>query len=48
MVLQSGKKLKYKKWKEIVIEPTNVIDTKKLEVHWPTYRRKPKRYHPWR
>lgn len=48
MVLLDGKKLNYKKWKEKVEQPTKVVDIKELEVLWPTYGRKPKKYHPWR
>lgn len=48
MVLQNGKKLKYRKWKEKITEPTKIIGVKELEVYWPTIKRKPKKYHPWK
>ena len=48
MVMQNGKKLKCKKYREKISEPINIIDTKELEVYWPSYGRKPKKHHPWR
>lgn len=48
MVLHNGKKLKYKKYKEQILEPTKVVGSKELEILWPSFGRKPKRYHPWR
>jgi hypothetical protein len=48
MVLQNGKKLKFKKWKEKIDEPTKIVGTKELEVYWPTIKRKPGKYHPWK
>ena len=44
----TGEKLKYKKWKEREIESPKTIDVKDLEVLWPTKKRKPGRYHPWK
>ena len=48
MIMQSGRKLEYQKWNEMVCEPTKVLDTKELEVSWQTIKRKPSRRHPWR
>ena len=48
MVMFDGKKLKYKKYRENIAEPTKIVGTKELEVIWPTFGRKPKKYHPWR
>lgn len=48
LVIQNGKKLNYKKWKEKVAEPTKIISSKELEVYWPTIKRKPGKYHPWK
>lgn len=49
MVLQNGKALKYKKWKEKICEPTKVVGAKELEILWPTLiTRKPKKNHPWK
>jgi len=47
-VMQNGKKLKYKKYREKILEPTKVVDIKELEVLWPSYGRKPKKHHPWK
>lgn len=44
----NGKQLKYKKWKEKMIESPKTIDVKELEILWPTRNRKPKKKHPWR
>lgn len=48
MVLQNQKQLKYKKWREKCVEDAPILGAKELEARWPTYGRKPKRYHPWR
>ena len=48
MVLQNGKELKYKKWIEKRMEDSPILGAKELEARWPTYGRKPKRYHPWK
>jgi hypothetical protein len=47
-VLQNGKELKYRKWKEKLFEPTKVVDAKELETFWPTIIKKPKKYHCWK
>jgi transposase-like protein len=47
-VMQNGKKLKYKKYREKISEPTKITDIKELEVLWPSYGREPKKHHPWR
>ena len=44
----NGKQLKYKKWKEKMIESPKTIYVKELEILWPTRNRKPKKKHPWR
>lgn len=48
MVLCNGKKLQYKKYIEKIEEPTKIVGVKELETLWPSYSRKPKKYHPWR
>jgi len=49
MILHNGKSLKYHKWKEMVIERAQIIDTKGLETRWPDKKAyKPSRRHPWR
>jgi hypothetical protein len=47
-VLHQGKKLKYKRWQEIITEPAQVLEVKELEVFWSTRKRKPGKHHPWR
>ena len=48
-ILQNGKELKYRKWKEKICEPTKIVDIKELETFWPSIIRKPKTSkHPWR
>lgn len=47
-ILQNGKELKYRKWKEKLFEPTKVVDAKELETFWPTIIKKPKKYHCWK
>lgn len=48
-VLQNGKELKYRKWKEKLCEPTKIIDIKELETFWSDETiRKPRKNHPWR
>jgi hypothetical protein len=47
-VMQNGKELKYRKWREKLCEPTRIVDTKELETLWPRIIRRPKKYHPWR
>lgn len=48
MVLYQDKELKIQKWKERTHQPTQVMDTKDLEVLWPTRTRTINRKHPWR
>lgn len=48
MVLWNGEKLEYKKWRETACQPAKIVDTKELEVLWPTKKRRPERNHPWR
>jgi hypothetical protein len=48
MITQNGKELKFLKWKEKLCEPTKIIDTKDLEVFWPTIKRKTSKFHPWK
>lgn len=48
-ILQNGKELKYRKWREKLFEPTKVVDTKDLETLWhTTVKKKPKMHHCWR
>jgi transposase len=47
-VIQNGKELKFKKWKEKECEPTRIIDTKDLETLWPMKKGPNQRHHPWR
>ncbi len=44
----NGKRIEYKKWKEKALEKPKTVDVKELEVIWPTRKRKPGKYHPWR
>ena len=48
MVTQNGKELKFLKWQEKLCEPTKIIDVKDLETYWPTIKRKPNKFHPWK
>jgi hypothetical protein len=47
-ILQNGKELKYRKWKEKLYEPAKIIDVKELETFVNTNDRKPKKKHPWK
>ena len=47
MVLCDDKKMKFKKYKE-KFEPTKIVGVKELETLWPSYSRKPKKYHTWK
>ncbi len=47
-ILQNGKELKYRKWKEKLFEPAKILDTKDLETFWPTIIKKPKKHHCWK
>jgi len=47
-ILQNGKNLKYRKWKEKLYEPAKIIDVKELETFVNTNEKKPKKNHPWR
>jgi hypothetical protein len=46
-VLQNGRKLEYKKWKERVSEQAKIVDVKDLEVLWPTKTRKLRKNYAW-
>lgn len=48
MVTQNGRELKFLKWQEKLCEPTKIIDVKDLETYWPTIKRKPNKFHPWK
>jgi len=43
-----GKRLKYKKWKEMLTEGPKIVDVKEIETLWPTKKRNYSRSHPWR
>lgn len=47
-ILQNGKELKYRKWKEKLYEPTKIIDVKELETYRVVTNKKPKKHHPWK
>ena len=48
-ILQNGKELKYRKWKEKLYEPTKIVDVKELETfNIVTTNKKPRKNHPWK
>lgn len=47
-ILQNGKELKYRKWKEKLYEPTKIIDVKELETYRVVTNKKPGKHHPWK
>ena len=49
MVLQDGKPLKYRKWREQLATPTKILDVKELETMWLDKKvKKPSKHHPWK
>lgn len=49
LILQNGKPLKYKKWKEKLDSPAPIVETKELEIRWKERKPyKPGKHHPWR
>lgn len=48
-ILQNGKELKYRKWKEKLHEPAKIVDVKELETFSiVTTNKKPGKCHPWK
>jgi transposase len=49
IILSDGREIECKKWREKIAEPTTkIVDSKELEILWPTVNKKPRRNHPWR
>ncbi len=49
LVESGGREYPYTAWDKIPYEKPKVLDSKELEAHWPSQRRKsPGKHHPWR